>query len=313
MRRAYTPTIGELEAFRALAEAGSATRAGQTLGLTQSAISRSLQSLEERLGVRLFHRVRRRLILSDAGRSFLRDADRILAELDGAALTVMSFGGREKLLRLVALPTFASAWLIPRLAGFAALAPDITVDVTSALQPVDFSRAPADAAIQRLELRSRGAEAIALLDESLIVVASPRIVGDSGDLPDEALATLPLIQQATRPDLWLRWFQEAQLDAVRILRGPRFEHFGMVLAAARAGLGAALVPAILVEEEIATGRLVRASSQTIDGGSPYALIFPPQQADNASFRRFRDWLVAEAGGGPVPEDPETPGNLKPLT
>ena len=301
MRRSYTPTVGELETFRALAEAGSATRAAQTLGLTQSAISRSLQSLEERLGVRLFHRVRQRLILSDAGRSFLRDAERILAAIDGAVLTVMSFGGREKLLRLVALPTFASAWLIPRLARFAAIAPEITIDVTSALGPVDFSRDPADAAIQRLELRSRGAEAVALLDETLIVVASPQIVGREGQLSDGDLATtLPLLQQATRPDLWLRWFQEAQMDAVSILRGPRFEHFGMVLAAARAGLGAALVPQILVEEELASGRLVRASPRSLDGGSPYALIFPPQQSDNPAFCLFRDWLIEEAGlSGPV--------------
>ena len=294
MRRSYTPTIGELEAFRALAQAGSATRAAQTLGLTQSAVSRSLQSLEERLGVRLFHRVRQRLILSDAGRSFLRDAERILAEIDGAVLTVMSFGGREQLLRLVALPTFASAWLIPRLPRFAEIAPGITIDVTSALGPVDFSRTPADAAIQRLELRSRGAEAIALLDETLIVVASPQIAGHSGQLTDAELARLPLLQQATRPDLWLRWFQAAEMDAVSILRGPRFEHFGMVLAAARAGLGAALVPHLLVEEEIATGRLVRASSRSLDGGSPYGLIYPPQQTDNPSFTVFRDWLIETA-------------------
>ena len=302
MRRSYTPTIGELETLRALAEAGSATRAAQTLGLTQSAVSRSLRSLEERLGGRLFHRVRQRLILSDAGRSFLRDAEKILAELDGAALTVMSFGGREQLLRLVVLPTFASAWLIPRLPRFAAIAPEITIDLTSALGTVDFSRDPADAAIQRLELRSRGAEAVALFGETLIVVASPAIAGRSGGLTDGELAELPLLQQATRPDLWLRWFQVAKMDAVAILRGPRFEHFGMVLAAARAGLGAALVPHVLVEEEIASGRLVRASARSLDGGSPYGLIFPPQQADNPAFAAFRDWLVTEAAGSPRAAD-----------
>ncbi|MBO0906195.1 LysR substrate-binding domain-containing protein [Jiella sonneratiae] len=305
MRRSYTPTIGELQAFRALAQAGSATSAAQTLGLTQSAVSRSLQSLEERLGVRLFHRVRQRLGLSDAGRAFLRDAERILAEIDGAVLTVMSFGGREKLLRLKVLPTFASTWLIPRLKSFAAIAPEITLDVTSALGPVDFSRDPADAAIQRLELRSRGAEAIALLDETLIVVACPEVAGGAGALDDAAIAKLPLLQQATRPDLWLAFFQEARMDAVSILRGPRFEHFGMVLAAARAGLGAALVPEILVAPDLAAGTLVRASPRTMDGGSPYGLIFPPERADNDGFRLFRDWLIAEARGG---ADPAGAGN-----
>ena len=88
------------------------------------------------------------------------------------------------------------------------------------------------------------------------------------------------------------------MEAVDILRGPRFEHFGMVLAAARAALGAALVPAMLVEEDLASGRLLRASSRSLDGGSPYGLIFPPQQADNPAFVVFRDWLVEEARGSP---------------
>ena len=115
MRRSYTPTIGELEAFIACSNTGLTTSAAKTLNLTQSAVSRSLNSLEVRLGVRLFHRIRKRLVLSDAGRAFFHDAEALLEELEQATIKVMAFGGRADLIRLAVLPTFANTWLIPRL------------------------------------------------------------------------------------------------------------------------------------------------------------------------------------------------------
>src|SRR5690554_5180511 len=111
MRDAYMPTIGELHAFVSCARSGSTTRAADELHLTQSAVSRSLGTLEERLGVLLFHRVKQRLVLSDAGHAFHREAERILTDLNQAAVAVMAFGGQSEVLRLAVLPTFASRWL----------------------------------------------------------------------------------------------------------------------------------------------------------------------------------------------------------
>ena len=108
------------------------------------------------------------------------------------------------------------------------------------------------------------------------------------------LAELPLLQQATRPSLWLDWFRHAGRDPRTILRGARFDHFDMVMTAAVAGLGVALVPEMLVRNELRDGRLVLASERRLPGAEPYALLFPARSEAIAGFSRFRDWLVAEA-------------------
>ncbi len=295
MRHSWTPTLNELEAFRACAGTGSTTRAAQMLGLTQSAVSRSLASMEARLGVRLFHRIRQRLTLSDAGRAILRDTDRILNDLDQAALTVMSFGGQRDVLRLAVLASFGTSWLIPRLSRFHRIAPGITIDMTSAMTAVDFDRSPYDAAVQRIAHRGPGTHALPLMEERLIAVAGPGLLPPEAPLIEDAeLARLPLLQQATRPDLWLDWFLDAGLDPITILRGARFEHFGMVLAAARADLGIALVPEVLAAADLAAGHLRLASARSIAGRSPYALIWPAGREESRALHLFRDWIAAEA-------------------
>ena len=295
MRHGYTPTLPELQAFAEAAKHGSATRAALALGLTQSAISRSLGSLEARLGVQLFHRAKQRLTLSDAGRVMLGDATRILAELDQAAQTVMSFGGHGAVLRIAVLPTLGAAWLVPRLARFAKLAPDVTFDLSATLDLVDFDRDPRDMAILRASLPVTGAEADVLAFEDLIVVAAPELA--AGVLEDASLARLPLLQQATRPSLWLDWFRDAGLDPITLLRGPRFEQFGMVLAAARAGLGVALVPEMLVRDDLAAGAVRVVSRRKMRTATPYVLTYPQRSRDVPAFVAFREWLIADVAAG----------------
>ncbi|QCO56879.1 LysR family transcriptional regulator (plasmid) [Pseudorhodobacter turbinis] len=297
MRHAYTPSMPELQAFVQAARTGTATRAGAALGLTQSAISRALNSLEARLGVALFHRIRQRLVLSDAGRALLPEAERMLSDLDRAALTVMSFGGHRDVLRLAVLPTFAALWLIPRLSGFATLAPEVTFDMTATLTPLDFERDPRDLAIIRAQPPLRGASVDVLAEERLVVVAAPALLPSGGMLEDAALARLPLLQQATRPNLWLDWFLNAGLDPITILRGARFEQFGMVLAAARAGLGLALVPEMFVGADLTSGALRLASARSMASDTPYVLTYPDRSMEIAAFRRFRDWMLDGANMG----------------
>ncbi|MEI4485921.1 LysR substrate-binding domain-containing protein [Frigidibacter sp. MR17.14] len=309
MRRAYTPTLPELQAFVNAARSGSTTRAAAALGLTQSAISRALGSLEARLGVRLFHRMRQRLVLSDAGRAMLADAERILAELDAAALTVMSFGGQPEVIRLAVLPSFGESWLVPRLAAFRAQAPAVTFDLSATLAPVDFDRGTRDAQILRgdstLWSARPGLRAQKLLDERLVTVAAPSLIGSGEALDDAGIARLPLLQQATRPELWLDWFRDAGMDPITILRGPRFEQFGMVLAAARAGLGVGLVPEVVAAEMLAAGSLRLASPRRLETAEPYLLVWPDRSDELAAFRSFRTaladpTLVAGAAPGPLP-------------
>lgn len=310
MRESYLPTVAELAAFTACARTGATTRAAEELNLTQSAVSRSLATLEDRLGVRLFHRVRRRLVLSDAGRAFLREAEPLLADLRRAAVGVMAFGGRADVIRLAVLPSFGTSWLIPRLAAFRVLHPQASFDISARLGPVDFDQDPFDMAIQRRDMRPPGAEVVDLMEEWLIVVASPALV--TGPVSDAALARLPLLQQSTRPSLWLDWFRDAGMDPRPILRGARFEQFGMLVAAAVSGLGVALLPEAVAAEDLARGRLLRASARRLRVAEPYAVIAPPRIAQSPGLLAFRDWLgdqarLQGAGVAAMPEAAQTPG------
>lgn len=279
MRRSWTPTLPELQAFAAAARIGTTSGAGAALNLTQSAISRALGSLQARLGTRLFLRERQRLVLTDAGRAFLPEADAILARLDAAALQVMAFGGHPALLRGVCLPSFATAWLIPRLAAFGRLRPDVTFDIAATLGPPDLDAH--DFAVLRGPVPA-GADSDILCDEVLVAVTAPSLRGD--------LSSLPLLQQATRPDLWPQWFGAATPR----LQGPRFEQFGMVLAAARAGLGVALVPEVLAAADLATGALVPASPRRLPTGTPYRLAWPARSAARPAFAALRAFLTGPA-------------------
>lgn len=292
MREAFLPTIGELLVFSACVRTGATTRASEELGLTQSAVSRALSSLETRLGVRLFHRSRQRLVLSDAGRAFFAQADVLIEQLRQASLSVMAFGGRTDLVRLAVLPTIGTAWLVPRLARFRKACPDITIDIVSRLAPVNFELEPFDAALQRRDMRSAGALCEDLLEELLVVVASPRLV--ASPLTDHELADMPLLQQTTRPSLWLDWFVDTGIDPRSVLRGDRFEHFGMLIAAAISGLGVALVPEKAVEIELAERKLTLASARRLSVGAHYSLLYPERSIRNPAFMAFHAWLLGEA-------------------
>ncbi|QDY99129.1 LysR family transcriptional regulator [Nitratireductor mangrovi] len=294
MRRAYIPTVAELQAFRACVRYGTTIRAADDLGLTQSSVSRSLGMLEDRLGVNLFHRVRQRLVLSDAGRRFLRDAEAVLDHLHEASVRVMAFGGQSDVISLAVLPTFADRWLVPRLGRFLERAPQVTIDITVRLDPVDLHAEPFDAVIQRGPAEADTSGIVPLFGEELIVVAAPALLAGREFLDDAELAGLPLLQQSTRPTLWLEWFQAAGIDPRTTLRGHRFEQFSMLIEAAAAGLGVALVPRLLVGRELAAGRLANASRNTIAGEHPYRLVHRPGAEEQAGLREFLAWVVEEA-------------------
>lgn len=219
----------------------------------------------------------------------LRDAETILDRIDASARMVMAFGGAEQVLRLAVLPTFATTWLIPKLAGFNRLSPETAIDLTSALAPVDFQDCPFDAAIQRAAMARSGTTIVPLMEERLIVVGAPPLVPRMAPAPVDLVA-FPLIQQATRPRLWAEWFAATDAGPVERLRGPRFQHFDMVIAAARAGLGLALLPEIFVKKDLADGVLRQVVDFALAGPSPYALIYPNMRPMSASLQTFAAWL-----------------------
>ncbi len=296
-RKTYTPSVQELRALVWCGDLGSVSRAADALNLTQSAVSRSIRALEARLGVQLFHRARKRLHLSDAGRAMVHDARDILARLDSSARMVMAFGGGGDVLRLAVLPTFAATWLIPRLPDFLASHPNVSIDLASALHPVDFEGSPFDAAVQRAVSARKDTEIIPLLEESLIIVAAPSLVAEGRDLTAEDLSRYPLIQLATRPELWNDWFASAGIARLDRMQGPRFQHFDMVISAAQAGMGIALLPDIFAQPAIASGVLRQLHGRALRGPAPYALIRPTSREASTAMDAFADWLQLAARQG----------------
>ncbi|WP_437880626.1 LysR substrate-binding domain-containing protein [Pseudomonas sp. LRF_L74] len=289
--RRLTPSMSLLLAFEAAARHESYTRAAQELSLTQSAVSRQVQALEAQLGIALFRREGRNIVLTDVGRLYLRELAPALAQIRNATLQAVAYGSEVGTLRLALLPTFGSKWLLPRLNRFYAANPGVQVHIHSRIQAVDFAAGDIDAAIS---VGSEWPDLVVhpLLDEAMVVVASPAIF--ASDLPASAtaIAEQTLLQVASHPPLWGAWFIRHGLDPARMRGGPSFELTSHLIQAVRAGIGVGLVPRLLVEDELRQGQLL-SFGETIASQRTYCLVYPQRNAVLPSLDAFRRWVLDE--------------------
>ncbi len=290
LSRRLMPSITELVAFEAAARHGSFTRAAEELALTQGAVSKQVRQLEDSLGVALFEREQRRVILTDAGRNYLTDVRDLLDRLEQSTHAVLATGGGA-VVNLAVLPTFASRWLIPRLHRFT---PDITVNLTTRLEPFDFEREPFDLAIHYGTGNWPAARAYHLLDEEMVAVASPAYRAAKQLERPEDLTRVALLQQATRPNLWLDWFAACGIEVATPYRGAMLDQFSMTAEAAANGLGVGLVPRFLIEGELASGRLVVLFDRPLRQDRTYFVVTPTGRRRNPAVAAFLDWLRDEA-------------------
>lgn len=296
-RKSFLPPVADLLAFEAAARHHSISRAADELHLTQSAVSRQIRQLEEQLGVALFHRVRQRIVLTDVGRLYEADVRAALQQMSEATQKVMASAGGGGLLNLAVLPTLGTRWLIPRLSGFVALHPEVTVNFAARSEPFDFAQEPFDAAIHFGAPHWAGAACEYLMHEAVVPVCSPAFAERHAIRSAEDLAAVVLLQQSTRPMQWAEWFEQVGVAGAPALRGPRFEQFSMIAQAAVSGLGAALLPSFLVEAEIAAGTLTVLFPQALTSADAYYLAYAESRAQAPLLRAFRDWIVAEARRG----------------
>ncbi len=293
-RRGFLPPIGSLVAFECAARHESFSRAAEELHLTQGAISRQIRALEDLVGVALFDRVRQRVVLSEAGRAYLADVRTTLGDLGEATHRVMGFAGVRGVLDLAVLPTFGARWLVPRLPRFLAGHPEVTINLAARIEPFDFAGEAFDAAIHVGQPVWAGGVLEHLMDEEVVPVADPGFAERFALAAPRDLEAAPLLHQSTRPTAWADWFGAVGHTTEAAWRGPRFDQFSMVSEAAASGLGAALVPRFLVEEELASGRLVELFPMPLSTRSAYFLVRPESKGRSALLQAFGDWLVAEA-------------------
>ena len=287
MRRKI-PSTAALSAFEAAARHQSFTKAADELAVTQSAICRQIGALEEFLGVPLFRRSRRGVVLTDAGTEYSRKVTSRLDEVERDALELMAKGGTGGALELGVVPTFATKWLLPRLPQFAREHPGITINLSSRTRPFLFDETPLDAAIYAGGATWPGTEGLFLMREHLVAVCSPSL-----GRPDWRRHTL--LQSSTRPYAWRNWFASRGMEVESDMSGPRFELFSMLAEAAVQGMGLALLPRFLIDDELERGVLVLASKHDYLSDRSYYLTYPEQKSENHALSAFRTWLDEQAG------------------
>jgi LysR family glycine cleavage system transcriptional activator len=291
--RRFLPSISLLSAFEAVLRTGSTAAAARELALSQGAVSRLVQNLEQQLGEPLFERQRRRLVPTEAARAYGRDITRALDLIQRSSMELVAnpSGGA---LSLAILPAFGTRWLAPRLGAFQVLHPGITINLATRLKRFNFAAEGFDAAVHFGADDWRDADHMKLFDETLTACASPAFLRDHPVHMPQDMAGLPLLQLETRPDAWNRWFA-GQGAPPATVRGMLFDQFATMTQAAIAGLGVALLPDYLAEPEISENRLVPVLRRAIAGTGSYWLVWPRARASYPPLEAFRKWLASELG------------------
>lgn len=281
-----------LQTFVAVARAGKMKQAADELALTPGAVSQRIKELEEVAGCRLFTRTYTGVELSAAGEAMFV----ALAEPFQAIEAVDKELGAPSSRRVTVstTPSFAAAWLVPRLAKFGRLYPDIEIAVEAGTRPVDLKREPIDVAIRHGLGKYLGLESTWLVAPELIVVASTDLLRNRAPLrgPADCLA-FPLLHDSNRQD-WPLWFEAHGVTAPQARKGPAFSESHLMVRAAVAGQGLALVRDIYVDDNLRSRRLVKALTVNWPLRFAYYAVATAEAMRKPAVRRFRDWLVEAA-------------------
>jgi LysR family glycine cleavage system transcriptional activator len=292
-----------LQAFEAVTRHRSFARAAAELHVTPGAVSQQIKALEAQIGAPVFERGRE-LRLTPAAGAVTRQLHAAMEALRGVSRQLRR-PSREGALVVTTAPSFASRWLIPRLERFGQRHPECELRLLATTRVIDFGSEDVDAAVRYGSGRYPGLHVERLRGETVIAVAHPRLAAGLGKPADLARATLlhnaGLGWDQSFPD-WPTWLQAAGVPTGEALRLREFEEANLVIDAALAGLGAALVSRTLVGEELAAGRLVALFTE-LPLASAYHFVCPPEHLQRAAVAAFRDWLTHEmrapAAGSPA--------------
>lgn len=288
------PSLNAVRSFDAAARHLSFTLAARELHVTQGAISRMVQALEAELGMPLFHRMGRSLVLTAAGAAYHPQIEDALGRIATATRAVRHLNGGN-VLGISVLPTFAMRWLVPRLPRFQQLHPDILVDITTNERLVNFSAEPVDIGVRYGMGQWPQTEATLFMHEDVAVFAAPSLLQRGPPLRQPSdLTAHRLLQHTTRPDAWQCFLAHFKLPAPDTRQSPGFEHFFMVIEAAANGMGLALLPQFLAQDAVASGRLVQALEQTQRNDKSYYIAHAVGAGNIRKIRLAKEWLLAEA-------------------
>lgn len=290
-----TYPLQALRTFVEVGQRGSIKAAAQELHVTPGAVSQQIRLLEDRLGVVLLERERLGMRLTAAGASFHPKVQNAFLQIDQAVHALEAAKG-GKSLTVSTVAAFAASWLVPRLGRFKQLHPDIEVRVEATSDLVDLRRDRVDVALRHGLGDYPGLDVRPLMAPVLMPVASPTFMQNQQAVIREARDCLnyPLLHDSDRAD-WPLWLKAHGVDDdVRAERGNAFEDDFLLIRAAEAGQGLALVPEAYAQDEIAAGRLVQVLDKPWPARFAYYTVTRPDAADRPEVRAFLDWIGVEA-------------------
>jgi LysR family glycine cleavage system transcriptional activator len=268
----------------------SFTRAAEELFVTQAAISHQIKSLEDFLGIKLFMRKNRALLLSEEGQAYYLDIKDVFNAINEATERLFA-RGEKGAITVSTQPSFAIQWLVPRLNAFYALHPDIDVRIKAVDQPENSLTGDVDVAIYFGRGHWADIDAEQLQKEYLIPVCSPLLLQGKKPLDKvEDLINHTLLHDTSRRD-WKRWFKQVNVKATNVNHGPIFSHSAMVVQAAMHGQGVALAHSFLAKPDIDAGRLICPFEDVLESKNAYYVVCRDRQVDLGKIAAFREWVL----------------------
>jgi LysR family glycine cleavage system transcriptional activator len=285
------PPLSALRTFEAAARHLNFSRAADELHVTHGAISHQMKALEAHLGIALFRREGRQMVLTDAGQQLHEHVHDALQRLK-RGVAALRASQRAQILTVTTTPSFATRWLLPRLADFQARHPEIEVNLRATQTLADFERDTIDVGVRYGPGTWPGLEAAKLLDEQVFPVCSPGFRDGKPPATVDELASLPLLRDVRQP--WRDWFLAVGRDWPEPTRGPLYDDPSMMLQAAAEGLGIALARSTLARAELAAGRLVRLFPDSAAASFAYYVVHPPGARQVPKVATFCTWLAEQA-------------------
>ncbi|MCB5160609.1 transcriptional regulator GcvA [Marinomonas sp. E8] len=287
------PPLNSLKCFESAARHGSFNKAAKELSVTPSAISHQIKGLESFLGLELFRRTKRKVILTEAGESYLKPIKSIFEQLESATSELKS---KQKTgsLRLAVAPAFLTRWLMPRMERFQSRYPDIQIEISASSGLIDFSANDIDMAVYFGNGDWDDVEAYYLRTAKLAPVCNPRLIKPEQPIvTPEDMRFYPILHVTKRKDEWHDWLQQQDLDPALFRRGLMFSSGSLTAGAAAQGLGISLTDPELIMPEMEAGTLKVLFDQHLITNRSFYLVYEKRRALTSAMSAFKEWIIEE--------------------
>lgn len=291
MGSSVQPSARALTALSLFATLGTLREAAEHLGVTRSALSHRIAELEQRLGVALVRKTGRRIALTEDGERLLASMGDALDRIEAA---VQPFRRDRGQIRLSTVSTFASHWLIPRIAQFQAQHPRIEVAILTTTRAVDLRKEDMDCAIRHGRGGWKGVASTLLFQETLMPIASPEIADRFSTKAGDGWHHAPLIRAKSRFMDWSSWQKQDRALAKRRIKWLTVETRAQAFDAALAGAGVALMDMAYIGAAVAEGRLKTLAEQPLPLQAGYYFVHLPNPRNHHLLTLLRDWAVEAA-------------------